>query len=80
MGSQVNRRSFFAATVHRGLQLDHKSRGKINLTLDDGRTRTFAADNIEDYVASPTSLMPTGLEQTMTAGEFQDLVAFLCSE
>ena len=66
--------------VHRGLQLDHKSGGKINLTLDDGRTRTFAADEIEDYVASPTSLMPTGLEQAMTEGEFRDLVAFLCSD
>ena len=65
---------------HRGLQLDHKSGGKINLTLDDGRTRTFAADAIEDYVASPTSLMPIGLAQTMTEGEFRDLVGFLCSE
>lgn len=65
--------------IHRGLQLDHKSGGKINLTLDDGRTRTFAADEIEDYIASPNSLMPTGLEMTMTVAEFRDLVAFLTS-
>lgn len=63
--------------IHRGLQLDHKSGGKINLTLEDGNTQTFAADEIEDYIASPTSLMPAGLEQQMTVEEFRDLLAYL---
>ncbi|WP_436715087.1 PVC-type heme-binding CxxCH protein [Roseiconus lacunae] len=66
--------------IHRGLQLDHKAGGKINLTLDDGSTRTYAADEIEDYIASPNSLMPRGLEKTMTIGEFRDLVEYLIQE
>ncbi|WP_158230939.1 c-type cytochrome [Rhodopirellula bahusiensis] len=65
--------------VHRGLQLDHKSGGKINLTLETGETRTFAADEIEDYVASPNSLMPNGLADTMTVAEFRDLIMYLAS-
>ncbi|MCA9130346.1 MAG: c-type cytochrome [Planctomycetales bacterium] len=65
--------------IHRGLQLDHKAGGKINLTLSDGSLKQFAAEEIEDYQASPTSLMPTGLFEVMTIGEFQDLVAYLCS-
>ncbi|MCC9601186.1 c-type cytochrome [Stieleria sp. JC731] len=66
-------------TVHRGLQLDHKAGGKINMTLEDGSTKRFSADEIEDYIASPTSLMPQGLEANMTVEELRDLVAFLLS-
>jgi putative heme-binding domain-containing protein len=64
-------------TVHRGLQLDHKSKGAISLTLESGDERFFEADEIEAYRALPTSLMPTGLEKLMTVDEFRDLVAYL---
>ncbi|MCA9197934.1 MAG: hypothetical protein KDA87_10365, partial [Planctomycetales bacterium] len=62
---------------HRGLQLDHKSGGAIVLTLDDGSDRKFSAAEIEDYEASPTSLMPSGLLDLLTPGEAIDLVTFL---
>ena len=65
--------------VHRGLQLDHKSGGDIVLTLESGENRKFAANEIEDYIASPKSLMPDGLVETMSVGEFRDLIAFLAS-
>jgi putative membrane-bound dehydrogenase-like protein len=63
--------------VHRGLQLDHKAGGAIDLIAESGEPVHFNADEIEDYGASPTSLMPSGLSETMTPGEFKDLVAFL---
>ena len=63
--------------VFRGLQLDHKARGGIVLTLDDGSERRFAGDEIVDYKALPSSLMPDSLQASMTATEFVDLVAYL---
>jgi len=63
--------------IHRGLQLDHKAGGAIVLTLETGENYRFAADEIEEYAASPSSLMPDGLEKTMSVSEFQDLVTFL---
>ncbi|MCR9292386.1 MAG: dehydrogenase [bacterium] len=65
--------------VHRGLQLDHKQGGAIELTSEDGHLVRFEAEDISDYRVSPNSLMPQGLEQTMSVGEFRDLVAFLVS-
>ncbi|MEM8734739.1 MAG: hypothetical protein AAGG44_10980, partial [Planctomycetota bacterium] len=62
----------------RGLQLDHKSGGAIVLTLDDGSNRRFEGDEVLDYKALPNSLMPDSLQETMTATEFVDLVAYLC--
>lgn len=66
--------------IFRGLQLDHKAGGAIIMTLADGKTRKFEADDIKDYQASPSSLMPNGLQDTMTASEFRDLVAYLMAE
>lgn len=65
--------------VHRGLQLDHKAGGAIVLTAETGESIRFSSDEIEDYAASPTSLMPEGLADSMTVSEFRDLVAFLMS-
>ena len=65
--------------LHTGLQLDHKAGGKIDLTLRDGGSKTFSAAEIENYFAAPASLMPSGLESTMTVEEFRDLVQFLHS-
>ncbi|TWT58206.1 hypothetical protein KOR42_15770 [Thalassoglobus neptunius] len=63
--------------IHRGLQLDHKSGGAIAMISESGDNLYFKSHEIEDYAASPKSLMPDGLVQSMTVGEFQDLVAFL---
>lgn len=63
--------------IHRGLQLDHKSGGAIALITEAGENVYFKADEIEAYEASPSSLMPVGLSETMSVNEFQDLVAFL---
>lgn len=66
--------------THRGLQLDHKARGAIELITENGTKRRFEADEIETYRASPTSLMPDGLEQMLTIDELLDLVAFLAAK
>ncbi len=66
--------------IHRGLQLDHKSGGAIALITEDGDNAYFKADEIEEYEASPSSLMPSGLSETMSVNEFQDLIGFLESQ
>jgi putative heme-binding domain-containing protein len=50
--------------THLGLQLDHKAGGDIQLRTTDDVVRHFEADEIEDYAASPISIMPNGLEQS----------------
>lgn len=63
--------------IFRGLQLDHKAGGAIVMTLADGKKKRFEADDIDDYQASPSSLMPSGLQETMTVSEFRDLIAYI---
>lgn len=65
--------------AHMGLQLDHKAGGAINLLGLDSKVRHFAAKEIENYEASPHSLMPQGLENVMPVCDFRNLVAFLSS-
>ncbi|MBX3747711.1 MAG: dehydrogenase [Verrucomicrobiae bacterium] len=60
-----------------GLQLDHQSRGDIELFTTEGITRRFRGSDIARYGVLPRSLMPDGLEETMTVTEFRDLLAFL---
>ncbi len=65
---------------HQGVQIDHKSKGDILLYTTDAReNELFKAEDILDYGASPYSLMPPGLENTMTVSEFRDLIAYLAS-
>lgn len=64
---------------YQGLQLDHRSEGDIELYTTEGKTRHFKAAEIESYGVMTNSLMPDGLEQTMTVSELRDLVAFLDS-
>ena len=45
----------------------------------ENENRRFEADEVKDYEASPYSLMPQGLENTMTVSELRDLVAYLSS-
>lgn len=65
--------------VHTGLQLDHKARGAIELFTTDNKTVRFSADEIDEYLASPQSVMPNGLEANLGVLEFRDLVAYLVS-
>lgn len=60
-----------------GLQLDHKADGGMNLYTTEAITRKFSGRDISSYGVLRNSLMPDGLEQTMTVGEMRDLVAFL---
>ncbi len=65
--------------VHQGLQIDHLSKGAMLLYTLENENRRFEADEVKDYEASPYSLMPQGLENTMTVSELRDLVAYLSS-
>ncbi|MBI1175945.1 c-type cytochrome [bacterium] len=62
-----------------GLQLDHRNHGDIELYTTEGITRHFNGPDVERYGVLQRSLMPDGLEQTMTVSELRDLVAFLAS-
>ena len=64
---------------YQGFQLDHKSGGAIELYTTEAKTRHFKGSEIARYGIQPNSLMPDGLEQTMTVSELRDLVAFLAS-
>ena len=65
--------------VVRGLPLDHKAKGAVELLSETGKTMRFRAEQIEDYGAAPNSLMPDGLVDLLTAGEVRDLVAYLAT-
>ena len=65
---------------HRGLQLDHKSKGTIELFTLLGKTERFEGNEIERYYTTPRSLMPDGLEAGLSTSEMRDLVAFLESK
>lgn len=64
-------------TVH-GLLV---SRSDDEVVIKDaaGVVHTLAAAQVEELTKSPLSLMPSGLEKTMTAQELADLVAYLVS-
>ncbi len=63
--------------THTGLQLDHKAGGNIILFTTEGRNVHFKAEEIEEYAASPNSVMPNGLEANLGVSELRDLVAFI---
>jgi hypothetical protein len=65
--------------VHSGIQIDHQSRGAMLLYTTENINRRFEAEEVKNYEASAYSLMPHGLENTMTVAEFRDLVAYLAS-
>jgi putative membrane-bound dehydrogenase-like protein len=62
-----------------GLQIDHKANGAIEIISEEGKKLRFEADEIDDYVPSRESIMPSGLEATMTALEMRDLVAYIAT-
>jgi putative heme-binding domain-containing protein len=52
----------------------------ITLRMPQGKEEPFARDAIEEIVPSKLSLMPQGLEKTITRPEFADLLAYLKGE
>lgn len=52
----------------------------VTLADRDGRTQVIPRADIEERRTQPTSLMPEGLEQRLTADEFVDLIGFLASQ
>jgi putative heme-binding domain-containing protein len=49
----------------------------IHIRMAEKPEARIARDDIEEMVALPTSLMPQGLEKTITVSELSDLVAYL---
>jgi putative membrane-bound dehydrogenase-like protein len=62
--------------ITQGLQLDHASNG-LEILTTSGKFEFIPSEKIDSYGPLPRSLMPDGLEQTMTVSELRDLVAFL---
>ncbi len=54
-------------------------RSKEDITLVDieGKSHKILAEDIEQQIASPLSMMPDGLVDTLTDDEFADLIAYL---
>jgi putative membrane-bound dehydrogenase-like protein len=57
-----------------------ESATSITLRLPQGKEEQFPRDAIEELVPSKLSLMPQGLEKTITRPEFADLLAYLKGE
>ncbi|MCC9604494.1 HEAT repeat domain-containing protein [Blastopirellula sp. JC732] len=51
--------------------------GDVILTGQDGQKRTILANEIDEIASSPTSVMPEGLLDQLTAEEIADLMTFL---
>ena len=63
-------------SIHAGI-LAEESSLSITLVLPLGKRETIPRNKLKSLQASPVSLMPDGLEQTMTRRELADLLAFL---
>ncbi|MBI2948215.1 MAG: c-type cytochrome, partial [Verrucomicrobia bacterium] len=61
-----------------GIQFHYRGEA-ATLMLSDGREGKFELHETLSYGPMETSLMPEGLVETMSVGEFQDLIAFLAS-
>ncbi|WP_165440620.1 PVC-type heme-binding CxxCH protein [Rubripirellula amarantea] len=65
-------------TVHVGLKMNESGvGGRIKYQAADGKTFEIALEDIETQQPVDQSIMPTGLEKTMSVTEFRDLIAFL---
>jgi putative membrane-bound dehydrogenase-like protein len=62
---------------HNGLQGHLRGGGTVTMILMDGRNLTVPGSKVASYGASKLSLMPEGLEQTMTVSDLRDLIAYL---
>ncbi|HYE31204.1 MAG TPA: PVC-type heme-binding CxxCH protein [Methylomirabilota bacterium] len=66
--------------THEGLQLDHKAGGALELITRSGDFQTFKGEVIDSYGVLPRSLMPDGLEESMTVSDFRNLLSFLAGQ
>ena len=73
--------AFYQATTKDGQAfagiLSGESASFVTLKLPLGQKATISRDQIKSLQAMPVSLMPDGLEQSMTRQELRDLLAFL---
>ncbi|HRQ90947.1 MAG TPA: c-type cytochrome, partial [Bacteroidia bacterium] len=65
-------------TVLVGLVREHSDRG-LQLVDPGGQPHTIPRSDIASIRRVPTSLMPSGLDQTLSAEDLRDLVAYLLS-
>jgi putative membrane-bound dehydrogenase-like protein len=63
--------------IHYGRQIDVGNDDDVELLMPSGSFVTY--NNPQSYGLTPASLMPEGLENTMTTSEFNDLIAYLMS-
>jgi putative heme-binding domain-containing protein len=63
--------------VYTGLVPESKTGDKLTIILADGSRAEIATADIESDRTSDLSLMPAGLENTLTVREFADLISFL---
>jgi putative membrane-bound dehydrogenase-like protein len=63
--------------IYTGLLHGRGSDGALTLLMATGAKLTLPGDQIASSNASSVSLMPAGLENTLTVQDFRDLVAFL---
>ena len=61
----------FDGVIHR------ESADAIHLRMADKPEEKIAREDIEEMIALPTSVMPQGLEKTITRGDLSDLIAYL---
>jgi putative heme-binding domain-containing protein len=62
--------------THAGI-LAEESASAVTLVLPLGKRETISRTKLKSLRASPVSLMPDGLEQTMSRQELANLLAFL---
>jgi putative heme-binding domain-containing protein len=63
--------------IHTGVIVDEGPNSTVTLADAQGKQEVLRRQDIEQRVASPTSLMPANLQELMTAQEFRDLLAYL---
>ena len=49
----------------------------IHLRMADKPEEKVSREDIEEMIALPISIMPQGLEKTISVGELSDLIAYL---
>jgi len=74
---QVQRVETHSGDVMQGTYLTRSARGDVTLRGPDGESLTVPADQVSGVEPVEGSLMPEGLAETMSVGEFRDLLAFL---
>jgi putative heme-binding domain-containing protein len=57
--------------------INRETADSIHMRMAEKPEAHIARDDIEEMVALPTSIMPQGLEKTITVDELNDLIAYL---